>query len=95
MDKSVKINEKGTGITDQIQNEIVTIVKNAIQVHKQFLGEVCNQIANVLCQKYGGWWCCFVTDKDANYGSRLFHFDHMYLDATIEQKRFTIFKSAK
>lgn len=55
---------------------------------------MCNYISNIVCQKYEGWWCCFVVEKDTQYGSRFFNFESMFIDVTIESKRFTIFKSS-
>lgn len=48
MDRT-KVNEKASGITASMENDIVTIIKNAVQQHKNFLGDVCNYVATVLC----------------------------------------------
>ncbi|KAM3134589.1 hypothetical protein pb186bvf_013231 [Paramecium bursaria] len=60
MDKTSKVNDKGSGITQTIESDIISTIRNGMQQHKSYLGEVCNFIAGNLSQKYGGWWSVFV-----------------------------------
>ena len=48
MDKTSKVNDKGSGITQTIESDIISTIRNGMQQHKSYLGEVCNFIAGNL-----------------------------------------------